>query len=182
MKRLSRTAHVFGALFITATLSVAEAAADDSAPDTDAPGVGFVPNKSVEPPRPSPPAGERGTLMRIPPSGDLRSLQGCWETSPYRYAPGAPAGRSTYCFDANGRGQLTHVEAGVTCRAPAHIEFRPDGTMYLADSNSTCEDGSAWRQDRLHCRPGADGVAMCAGEGEYAPGQTRHWATSLHRR
>jgi hypothetical protein len=191
MKRLSRTSRVLAVLLIASTVSIAKAAADDTPPRVDAPGADFIPNKPVElapqrpvvePPRPSSPVGERGALMRIPPNGDLRSLQGCWETNPYRYAPGAPSGRSTYCFDANGRGQLTHVESGVTCRAPAHIEFRPDGSMYLADSNSTCDDGSAWHQDRLRCRPGTDGAAMCAGEGDYAPGQTRRWATTLRRR
>jgi len=192
MKRLAITPRVLAAFLFASAVSIAKVAADDSGPGVDSPGAGFIPNKPAEPPPqrpveeprrpPPPPASERGTVMRIPPNADMKSLQGCWETNPYRSAPGAPSGRSTYCFDANGRGQLTHVEAGVTCQAPAHIEFRPDGSMYLVDSNATCEDGSAWHQDRLRCRPGTDGVAMCGGEGDYSPGQTRRWATTLHRR
>jgi hypothetical protein len=187
MDRSKTASRVLTALLIGITVSVAMAAPNELDTGVDLPG--FIPDKpaepppsrrpSADPPRPAPPAGERGALMRIPPNGDLRSLQGCWQTDSYRSAPGAPAGSSTYCFDANGRGQLTHVEAGVTCRAPAHIEFRPDGTMYLVDRNARCEDGSAWVQDRLRCRPGANGVATCAGESNY---QARRWATTLHRR
>jgi hypothetical protein len=138
--------------------------------------------KPPEPPPPREPA-KPDNVLRMPRAGDLSSLQGCWITDRYNYSNSHALGVSTYCFDANGQGSLVHTEAGVTCKAPARIEIRPDGGMYLADRNSTCSDGTAWQQDRLLCRsttPG--GVAQCSGQTNAADGRVLRWTTTLHRR
>lgn len=120
-------------------------------------------------------------LMHMPQNGDLSNLSGCWQTDRYSYGTRASKGYSVYCFDAQGRGHLTHTEQAYHCEAPANIEMRADGSMYLADRNSTCSDGGTWYQDRLLCSGDSDGVAHCRGESSH-PGGIVHWSTTLRRR
>jgi hypothetical protein len=132
------------------------------------------------PAEPTPAVLAHGTLMRMPENGDLASLQGCWRTDRYSYGSDPVAGYSVYCFDTQGHGHLTHTARGYHCDAPANVELKLDGTMYLADRDSTCSDGARWHQDRLHCKAGADGVAHCSGQGEGTGGIVR-WSTTLRR-
>lgn len=127
--------------------------------------------------RPAPPPPPADDRMRIPERpADMAFAQGCWRTDPFQHSPVHAPGVSTYCFDAEGRGSLTFRRAGMTCRAPARLTRNPDGTLSIVDADTTCSDGSAWFADRLICRPGAGGVAVCSGVSV----GTR-WNVNLHR-
>jgi hypothetical protein len=131
-------------------------------------------------PSPAPSPAKSADLLRMPQNGDLSGLQGCWQTEHYSYGGGS-SGFSTYCFDAQGHGHLTHKEQDVSCEAAAEIALRRDGSMYLADHNAVCSDGTPWYRDNLLCQAGADGVAHCTGHGSSPVGATQ-WSTTLHRR
>jgi hypothetical protein len=117
----------------------------------------------------------------MPVNGDLSRLRGCWRTDRYSYDNAPSQEVSTYCFDTNGHGTLVHEGGGTTCRAPADIEMRPDGAMYLADRDTRCSDGSIWHQDRLLCTGTQGGVAQCEGQANLVGGNRVHWVTTLHR-
>jgi hypothetical protein len=122
------------------------------------------------PPRPERPpdqvAATPGDVLRLPdkPSDDYAFLKGCWRGDQFRYTPRHPLGHHTYCFDERGNGRLKfRWQNGVTCEAPATARYQGN-TLRIIDADATCSNGTRWTQDRLVCRPGADGVAECSGE------------------
>jgi hypothetical protein len=137
-------------------------------------------------PRPAPPRPESNTTpdgrLRIPsaPTGDYSFMAGCWRTDPFRHERvQAQAGVSSYCFDANGRGQLEWRRGRTACRTRAQAQF--SGTnLALRDADTTCNDGSHWYADQLMCQRGADNVANCSGNSQGAFGPTS-WTVNLHK-
>jgi hypothetical protein len=145
--------------------------------------------EAPSPPPPAPPPPRREPTappappddrFRIPPGiaqdRDLSFAKGCWVTDPFRHSPLQAPGVSEYCFDANGRGTMTFRRGNYVCRAPARIEIRSDGGLYLEDADSRCSDGSRWYQDRLTCHPDRSGVARCRGQSE-----GHRWEVNLRR-
>ena len=99
----------------------------------------------------------------LAPTNDYSFMSGCWRTDPFRHEPmqGQP-GVSSYCFDANGNGQLEWRRGRTACRTRAFARF--DGpTLRIRDGDSSCNDGSRWYADQLVCQRGADNVAQCSG-------------------
>ncbi|MFI4999465.1 MAG: hypothetical protein ACHQK9_06260 [Reyranellales bacterium] len=135
---------------------------DDSAPPPTAP-----------PPASAPPAS---------PAVDMSFLKGCWRSDPFKRTPDEAAGVSTYCFDADGRGQLQFTrpsQPDYFCRTPAQAALE-DNTLHLRDSDSRCSDGSAWYADNLQCRPPVGDVAECSGQTS-TPSGAETWTVRLHR-
>jgi hypothetical protein len=131
------------------------------------------------PPRQSRPNDDR---LRMPPapSNDYSFMSGCWRTDPFRHEPmqGQP-GISSYCFDANGNGQLEWRRGRTACRTRAQARFE-GSTLRVRDGDSTCNDGSRWYADQLVCRRGADDVAQCSGASRGAFGPVT-WTVNLHK-
>lgn len=139
-----------------------------------------LPAEPDPPQAPPPPEDDR---LRIPDdvgeTGDLGFLAGCWRTDPFRHRPSQSSpGMSVYCFDANGRGSLSFRRDGLVCEAPARVEILPGGRLRIWDADTTCNDGTAWHQDRLDCTATGDGVARCSGESSF----DNRWSVNLHRR
>jgi len=120
--------------------------------------------------------------MRLPagPTNDFSFMQGCWRTDPFRHErTQSQPGVSSYCFDANGNGNLEWRRGRTACRTRARAHFNgPD--LALRDADTTCNDGSHWYADQLTCRRGADNVADCYGSSQGAFGPTS-WIVNLHR-
>ncbi|WIM13566.1 hypothetical protein [Enhydrobacter sp.] len=135
------------------------------------------PAKPVPPPRA--PSDNR---LRLPtgPTRDYSFLEGCWRSDPFRHERmQLEPGVSSYCFDANGYGQLEWRRGRVACRTAAQARF--DGqTLRLHDRDTTCNDGSHWFADQLVCRRGADNVAQCSGYSRGTFGPTT-WTVNLHK-
>jgi hypothetical protein len=120
--------------------------------------------------------------LRLPsaPTNDYSFMSGCWRTDPFRHEPmqGQP-GVSSYCFDANGNGQLEWRRGRTACRTRAFARF--DGpTLRIRDGDSSCNDGSRWFADQLVCNRGADNVALCSGRSQGAFGPVT-WTVNLHK-
>jgi hypothetical protein len=115
--------------------------------------------------------------LRLPaPTNDYSFMAGCWRTDPFRHEPRQmQPGVSSYCFDANGNGQL-EWRRGRT-RAQARFE---GSILRVRDGDSTCNDGSRWYADQLVCRRGADDVAQCSGTSHGAFGPVT-WTVNLHK-
>lgn len=130
-------------------------------------------------PRQPPPGDDR---LRLPsaPTNDYSFMAGCWRTDPFRHEPmqGQP-GVSSYCFDANGNGQLEWRRGRTACRTRAQARFE-GSTLRVRDSDASCNDGSRWYADQLVCRRGADNVAQCSGasRGTFGPVS---WTVNLHK-
>ena len=120
--------------------------------------------------------------MRMPagPTNDYSFMQGCWRTDPFKHERvQTQAGVSSYCFDANGNGQLEWRRGRTACRTRARAQFN-GSRLALRDSDTTCNDGSHWYADQLVCRRGADNVADCYGRSRGPQGPTS-WIVNLHR-
>ena len=121
--------------------------------------------------------------LRLPtaPTNDYSFMQGCWRTDPFRHElMQTQAGVSTYCFNANGAGQLEWRRGRTACRTYARAQF--DGpTLRLRDRDSNCNDGSHWFADQLVCTRGPDNVANCSGNSHDAFGRPVNWPVNLHR-
>jgi hypothetical protein len=143
------------------------------------------PKPAPPPPAPAPrppPRDPNDNRLRLPnqPTNDYSFLAGCWRTDPFRHelTQGQP-GVSSYCFNANGMGQLEWRRGRTACRTLARAQF--DGsTLSLRDANTTCNDGSRWYSDQLNCQRGADNVASCSGNSRGAYGPTS-WTVNLHK-
>jgi hypothetical protein len=145
------------------------------------------PPKPTPTPAPAPPPAPRQTRpnddrLRLPsaPTNDYSFMSGCWRTDPFRHEPmqGQP-GVSSYCFDANGNGQLEWRRGRTACRTRAFARF--DGpTLRIRDGDSSCNDGSRWFADQLVCNRGADNVALCSGRSQGAFGPVT-WTVNLHK-
>ncbi|WP_395714246.1 hypothetical protein [Reyranella sp.] len=120
--------------------------------------------------------------LRLPPAptNNYAFMEGCWRTDPFRHeAMQQQPGVSTYCFDANGNGQLEWRRGRTSCRTRAQSRF--DGpSLTLRDSDSSCNDGSRWYADQLVCRRGAGDVAHCSGTSRGASGPVS-WTVNLHK-
>ena len=128
--------------------------------------------------RPTRPGDDR---LRLPaPTNDYSFMSGCWRTDPFRHEPmQMQSGISSYCFDANGNGQLEWRRGRTACRTRAQARF--DGAMLrVRDSDSTCNDGSRWFADQLVCHRGVDNVAQCSGTSHGAFGPVS-WTVNLHK-
>jgi hypothetical protein len=139
----------------------------------------IAPPPKPTPPQPRAPSDNR---LRLPtgPTRDYSFLEGCWRSDPFRHElTQLQPGVSSYCFDANGYGQLEWRRGRVACRTAAQARF--DGqTLRLHDRDATCNDGSHWFADQLVCRRGADNVAQCSGYSRGTFGPTT-WTVNLHK-
>lgn len=141
-----------------------------------------APPKTVAPKPPPAPARRPGDdRLRMPaPTNNMSFLQGCWRTDPFRHASNqAQPGVSSYCFDANGNGQLEWRRGRTACRTRAQGRFE-GAVLRLRDADTTCNDGSRWHADQLICQRGADDVAQCSGSSRGAFGPTS-WTVNLHK-
>jgi hypothetical protein len=144
-----------------------------------------APPKAAAPaPKPTPPAPARrpgDDRLRLPsPTSNMSFLQGCWRTDPFRHERNQPQpGVSSYCFDANGNGQLEWRRGRTACRTRAQGRFE-GAVLRLRDADTTCNDGSRWYADQLVCQRGADDVAQCSGSSRGAFGPTA-WTVNLHK-
>ncbi|NQW52205.1 MAG: hypothetical protein HQ465_13295 [Rhodospirillales bacterium] len=139
-----------------------------------------APPKPVPAPQPRNPADNR---LRLPnaPTNDYSFMQGCWRTDPFRHeALQMQPGISSYCFDANGAGQLEWRRGRTACRTRAQARFE-GAVLRLRDADSTCNDGSRWFADQLVCQRGADNVAICSGQSRNAYGAPVTWSVNLHK-
>ena len=132
---------------------------------------------------PPPPNRPHDDRLRLPstPTNDYSFMQGCWRTDPFRHETIQPQpGVSSYCFDANGNGQLEWRRGRTACRTRAQSRFDSGGILRLRDADTTCNDGSHWYADQLVCRRGADDVALCSGTSRGAFGPVS-WTVNLHK-
>ncbi len=132
------------------------------------------------PPAPKPRPGD--DRLRMPgPTNNMSFLQGCWRTDPFRHERGqAQAGVSSYCFDANGNGQLEWRRGRTACRTSAQARFE-GAVLRLRDADTNCNDGSRWYADQLVCRRGADDVAQCSGSSRGGMFGPTTWTVNLHK-
>jgi hypothetical protein len=131
------------------------------------------------PPQQSRPPDDR---LRLPPAptSNYSFLSGCWRTDPFRHETiQMQPGISSYCFDANGNGQLEWRRGRTACRTRAQGRFE-GAVLRLRDGDTTCNDGSRWYADQLVCRRGADDVAQCSGSSRGAFGPVA-WTVNLHK-
>ncbi len=131
------------------------------------------------PPQQSRPTDDR---LRLPsaPTNNYSFLSGCWRTDPFRHETiQMQPGISSYCFDANGNGQLEWRRGRTACRTRAQARFE-GAILRLRDGDTTCNDGSHWYADQLVCRRGADDVAQCSGSSRGAFGPVS-WTVNLHK-
>ncbi|MDI1283082.1 MAG: SrfA family protein [Reyranella sp.] len=120
--------------------------------------------------------------LRMPgPTNNMSFLQGCWRTDPFRHERGqAQAGVSSYCFDANGNGQLEWRRGRTACRTSAQARFE-GAVLRLRDADTNCNDGSRWYADQLVCQRGADDVAQCSGSSRGGTFGPTTWTVNLHK-
>jgi len=120
--------------------------------------------------------------LRLPnPTNNYSFMEGCWRTDPFRHELLQPQpGVSSYCFDANGNGQLEWRRGRTACRTRAQARFE-GATLRLRDADTTCNDGSRWYADQLICQRGADNVAQCSGSSRGAFGGPVSWTVNLHK-
>lgn len=146
------------------------------------------PTPTPTPPKtvaPTPPAQARrpgDDRMRLPaPTNNMSFLAGCWRTDPFRHERNQPqAGVSSYCFDANGNGQLEWRRGRTACRTRAQGRFE-GAVLRLRDADTTCNDGSRWYADQLTCQRGADDVAQCSGSSRGGAFGPTAWTVNLHK-
>ena len=142
-----------------------------------------TPPKSVAPtPPPAPKPRPGDDRLRMPgPTNNMSFLQGCWRTDPFRHERGqAQPGVSSYCFDANGNGQLEWRRGRTACRTSAQARFE-GAVLRLRDADTNCNDGSRWYADQLVCQRGADDVAQCSGSSRGGMFGPTTWTVNLHK-
>jgi hypothetical protein len=146
-----------------------------------APPPAVAPPPQQQPPQYSPRApGDNRLRMPSTPTNDYSFMAGCWRTDPFRHERvQAQAGVSSYCFDANGRGNLEWRRGRTACRTRAQAQFS-GMNLALRDADTTCNDGTHWYADQLTCQRGADNVANCSGSSQGAFGPTS-WTVNLHK-
>ncbi len=150
------------------------------------PQVAVAPPPPKPAPTPAPAPAPRQThpndnRLRLPaPTNDYSFMSGCWRTDPFRHEPmqGQP-GVSSYCFDANGNGQLEWRRGRTACRTRAQARFE-GSLLRIRDGDSSCNDGSRWYADQLVCQRGADNVAQCSGRSQGMFGPVT-WTVNLHK-
>jgi hypothetical protein len=134
---------------------------------------------------PAPPPAQRSpsdNRLRLPPAptNNYSFMQGCWRTDPFRHEVFQPQpGVSSYCFDANGNGQLEWRRGRTACRTRAQARFE-GAILRLRDADTICNDGSTWYADQLVCQRGADNVALCSGSSRSPRGPVT-WTVNLHK-
>lgn len=142
-----------------------------------------APPKAAAPkPPPAQPRQPGDDRMRLPaPTNNMSFLAGCWRTDPFRHERNQPqAGVSSYCFDANGNGQLEWRRGRTACRTRAQGRFE-GAVLRLRDADTTCNDGSRWYADQLTCQRGADDVAQCSGSSRGGAFGPTAWTVNLHK-
>ena len=135
------------------------------------------------PPQPQPQRNPSDNRLRLPstPTNNYSFMEGCWRTDPFRHDVRQPqSGVSSYCFDANGNGQLEWRRGRTACRTRAQARFM-GASLALRDADSTCNDGSRWFADQLTCQRGADNVAQCSGSSRDQFGRSVTWTVNLHK-
>ena len=139
-----------------------------------------VPTPPPAPTAPKPRPGD--DRLRMPaPTNNMSFLQGCWRTDPFRHERGQQqAGVSSYCFDANGNGQLEWRRGRTACRTRAQARFE-GAVLRLRDADTSCNDGSHWYADQLVCQRGADDVAQCSGSSHGGTFGPTTWTVNLHK-
>lgn len=150
------------------------------------PQVAVAPPPPKPAPAPAPAPAPRRTRpnddrLRLPaPTNNYSFMSGCWRTDPFRHEPmQRQPGVSSYCFDANGNGQLEWRRGRTACRTRAQARFE-GSTLRIRDGDSSCNDGSRWYADQLICQRGADDVAQCSGRSHGAFGPVT-WTVNLHK-
>lgn len=142
-----------------------------------------APPKPAPPPPPQPQQRRPGDdRLRLPPgpTNNYSFMEGCWRTDPFRHDPmQQQSGISSYCFDANGNGQLEWRRGRTACRTRAQARFE-GAILRLRDADSTCNDGSRWYADQLVCNRGNDNVAQCSGTSRSPRGPVS-WTVNLHK-
>ena len=140
-----------------------------------------APKPPPPPPPPAPKPRPGDDRLRLPsPTNNMSFLQGCWRTDPFRHERGQQQpGVSSYCFDANGNGQLEWRRGRTACRTTAQARFE-GAVLRLRDADTNCNDGSRWYADQLVCQRGADDVAQCSGSSRGAFGPTT-WSVNMHK-
>jgi hypothetical protein len=156
---------------------------EEPKPEPKPPQTAMVQPKPAPPPPPPPvPRTPNDGRLRLPsqPTNDYSFMAGCWRTDPFRHelSQGQP-GVSSYCFNANGYGQLEWRRGRTACRTRAQAQFY-GSNLALRDADTTCNDGSHWYADQLTCQRGADNVANCSGNSRGAFGPTS-WTVNLHK-
>jgi hypothetical protein len=142
-----------------------------------------APPKAAAPtPPPAQPRRPGDDRLRLPaPTNNMSFLAGCWRTDPFRHERNQPqAGVSSYCFDANGNGQLEWRRGRTACRTRAQGRFE-GAVLRLRDADTTCNDGSRWYADQLTCQRGADDVAQCSGSSRGGAFGPTAWTVNLHK-
>jgi hypothetical protein len=142
-----------------------------------------APPKAAAPaPPPAQPRRPGDDRLRLPaPTNNMSFLAGCWRTDPFRHERNQPqAGVSSYCFDANGNGQLEWRRGRTACRTRAQGRFE-GAVLRLRDADTTCNDGSRWYADQLTCQRGADDVAQCSGSSRGGSSGPTAWTVNLHK-
>ncbi len=140
------------------------------------------PKPAPEPARPQPRTRPNDDRLRLPdaPTANYSFLQGCWRTDPFRHElRQTQPGVSSYCFDANGNGQLEWRRGRTACRTRAQARYE-GAVLRLRDADTTCNDGLNWYADQLVCRRGADAVASCSGSSRGPLGPV-NWTVNLHK-
>ena len=135
------------------------------------------------PPQPQPQRNPSDNRLRLPstPTNNYSFMEGCWRTDPFRHDVRQPqSGVSSYCFDANGNGQLEWRRGRTACRTRAQARFM-GASLALRDADSTCNDGSRWFADQLTCQRGADNVAQCSCSSRDQFGRSVTWTVNLHK-
>jgi hypothetical protein len=149
------------------------------APPAPQPPPKAAPNPAPPPPPQRNPGDNR---LRLPsaPTNNYSFMQGCWRTDPFRHEVFQPQpGVSSYCFDANGNGQLEWRRGRTACRTRAQARFE-GAVLRLRDADTICNDGSTWYADQLVCQRGADNVALCSGSSRSPRGPVT-WTVNLHK-
>lgn len=139
--------------------------------------------RAAPPLQPQPQRNPNDNRLRLPstPTNNYSFLEGCWRTDPFRHdVRQLQPGVSSYCFDANGNGQLEWRRGRTACRTRAQARFM-GGSLALRDADSTCNDGSRWFADQLTCHRGADNVAQCSGNSRDQFGRPVTWTVNLHK-
>lgn len=141
------------------------------------------PRAAAPAPPPQPQRNPNDNRLRLPstPTNNYSFMEGCWRTDPFRHDVRQPqSGISSYCFDANGNGQLEWRRGRTACRTRAQARFM-GASLALRDADSTCNDGSRWFADQLTCQRGADNVAQCSGHSRDQFGRPVTWTVNLHK-
>ena len=114
------------------------------------------------------------------PTNNMSFLQGCWRTDPFRHERVQPQpGVSSYCFDANGNGQLEWRRGRTACRTRAQGRFE-GSTLRLRDVVGAALADELVGVPVRAVVAGGVRVAQCSGSSRGAFGPTT-WTVNLHK-